>query len=416
MGGVWPSVDGFEQKRHAARGKLFGVLTYGCQARHTELGKCNAVEADDGNIVRRAQAAIKDGAQRADCHQVAHAEHCRHARKLIQQAFHGAVGAFQRETGCFIPSLFLEGKPVAFHRPAASGKAFPAGVGLGKTAADHGNAPVSVPQKIFHHGPGRRRVVHADAGQVGEGKAFGGGGQQDRGHGDFRKALQKRFPVGAEEEQAAGMRFPAELQSGLELVALLVQIDKRRGQGSFLNARLQLFDQACKQRVAGSLDHNSDGAGFLLFEPLGVVVGGKPVQADQLLHTLPGGGANVRVTAQNTGNRADRAASLACNVFDGDGKPSLRKEVGNGSGNVSRMYCQSITTERKNQWVLRKKAKLFVGKDRQWKNGRPGGILIPPEPPVLGKRSLCYSAPCSAGYFMAFFLIFSRMHSATSTS
>ena len=60
MGGVWPSVDGFEQQRHAARGKLFGVLTHGCQARHAELGERDAVEADDGNIVRRAQAAIKD--------------------------------------------------------------------------------------------------------------------------------------------------------------------------------------------------------------------------------------------------------------------------------------------------------------------------------------------------------------------
>ena len=219
--------------------------------------------------------------------------------------------------------------------PAAAGKAHAAGVGTGKAAPNHGDVPVAVIEEKLHRGLRSRRVVNADAGKVGEEHAFRRDGQEDGGNGDLRKVLHERAAIGAQKKEAAGMCFPAELQGCLQFVSFFIEINNSRRACGLFDVRLQMFDEARKKCVARSLDDNTDGPGFLLLEALRVVVGRKVVQPDKGLHALPRIGADVRMSADHTGNRTYGAACFAGDVFDGNGENLLSKSIGNGVGNVS---------------------------------------------------------------------------------
>ena len=194
-----------------------------------------------------------------------------------------------------------------------------AGVGNGPVAANDGDTAMSQTNQRIHGAARGLPVVGGDAGQVVKGQHGGVVGDHDTGNVNAPEIPDKVLVVAAQEQNAQGLFFPAQLHGSAHLVCILVHIIHRQLVAGMGDQRLDGLHHLPEQLVADTLDHHQNGGGMKLLELLGVDVQLKAAFGGGLQNCLSRPLADVGMIVQRPGNGADGIAGLGGQVFDGHG-------------------------------------------------------------------------------------------------
>ena len=123
---------------------------------------------------------------------------------------------------------------------------------------------------------GRRPVIHAHHGKVGEVELVRNESGQHRGDGDAGKAILEIGYAAAQKDDALGLDLPQDLFGRVDLVGVFVDVGDDAVVAVQGGRPLQLDQEVREEEVAGALDHKDHAPRLLDLELAGVGVGDEP--------------------------------------------------------------------------------------------------------------------------------------------
>ena len=187
---------------------------------------------------------------------------------------HGVVSGFKIVVGEAVEPV-IKGEARLLHGILRAQTAHPAGKTGGGTA-QHRDLAVPLCDEVSHGDMGRRPVIHAHHGKVGEVELVRDEGGQHRGDGDVGKAVLEIGYAAAQKDDALGLDLPQDLFGRVDLVGVFVDVGDDAVVAVQGGRPLQLDQKVREEEVAGALDHKDHAPRLLDLELAGVGVGDEP--------------------------------------------------------------------------------------------------------------------------------------------
>ena len=312
------AVDQVDQRGHGAAAQLLGGLYHGGERRDRVLGDGDAVDGDDGTVLRHAHARVVQRADGGDGHGVRRGEHRGERGAGSNEPSGGVVGAVQGIAGGLGDQRFLRLQARFRQRPL---------VALEPQRADRAVLPVrqqdrdlfvAAAQQIIGGGKGGRRIVHRDGGvggvfQRAEAVAVGTAHERDA---QQRRIGRGIIALSAEQHQplqpfAAGQRRP-----GQQFALIRVDLVQHQRVAQFLGGLFDGADHGGEKNVADPLDHEADGVRRAADQVARRVVRDIVDLLRGLKHLPPYLFAHVRMPVDGARNGADGNAAELCQRFN----------------------------------------------------------------------------------------------------
>ena len=291
----------------------------------------DAVNGDDGAVLRDGAAAFAQGAHRADGHVVRDGKHGGKIGGGAQTLLHGGVGVGNGEVfGADQVLRMLRETKIAqralIAQIAELGDRAVVGIG-----GQHGDAAVTVFVKLADRAVGLLLVGDGDGGvRLRRKHTVGVGvGAADIGHAEKRNLFGRIIAAPAEEDNAAQALFLFHHRTALNLVVARWDLahDHRVARG--VELLLNGVNDVGVEGVLHAAHHEADRVGADLDEVARAVVRHIPVRLDDGADPSAGIFTHVRTVVEHAGDGADAHVCKLCNILDGhaDAPPAMIPET-----------------------------------------------------------------------------------------